>query len=773
MKNKMRAKKIVIIGLVQGVGFRPFIDRLARRLGLRGYVRNIGGSEVEVWVEGGEGILEEFVKRLISEKPPPAFIEEIRVEEVEPQGYSEFTIKESGREFKARSNIPPDIAMCHDCLLEILNPEDRRYRYPFNSCAWCGPRFSMMYSVPYDRVNTSMRKYFLCSECLREYKDPENLRRYHAQGISCKVDGPRLALLDSGGGLVDDKNPIETAAKLIEEGSIIAVKGLGGFHLATLATSDDVVARLRERKKRPRKPFAVMGIDSIVLRRLVYMDEEDEEVLNSPQAPILLLPKREDTPVSKLVSPGLSHEGVFVAYTPLHYLLLKETRDKFLVMTSGNLTGEPMCRDDDCAFRDLKNVADYFLVHDREIVHRVDDSVVRKTSGRYVLLRRSRGYAPLWIRIPGKLPRNVVAFGSDLNNTVAVGFEDKIVLSPYIGDLDEAKSVSELEGYLRFLVSSYHLDEDNLIVVSDKHPGYVSKRLAVEYAKKRSARLVEVQHHLAHILSVVGEKLLEGRILGVALDGLGWGDDNTIWGGEVILVDTEEASYKRVASLSPLPLTSDMDTVKPLRILAGLLAQKGFSQEETVLLLKRIGVGEGETREMLLVHRLVNQGWFKPASSTGRLIDVASAILGVGRERSYDGEPAIRLEAVAFNGGLIDPPDIRTYSENGVLRLDAWRYIEWVLENLGAPRPHVARTFLESLGEGYGKLIVESARGLRVEPEIVVSGGAGVNEFIVRGLEKALEPEGFKVVLPSRIPLNDEGISFGQVYYCLLACGST
>ncbi|MGC9011887.1 carbamoyltransferase HypF [Thermogladius sp.] len=769
----MRAKKIVVVGLVQGVGFRPFIDRLARRLRVAGYVRNVGGSEVEIWVEGEEGVLEEFVKRLVSERPPPAFIEELRVEDVEPEGYSGFTIKPSGYDFKARSNIPPDLAMCHDCLLEVLNPEDRRYGYPFNSCAWCGPRFSMIYRVPYDRENTSMRKYQLCGECTLEYRDPENLRRYHAQGISCPRDGPRLLLLDRNGSVVDEKSPIETAAKLVEEGGIVAVKGIGGFHLAALATNDDVVAKLRARKRRPRKPFAIMGIDTVVLRRLVYITEEDEELLNSPQAPILLLPKREDTPVSPLVSPGLSHEGVFVAYTPLHYLLLRATRDKFLIMTSGNVSGEPMCKSEECAFRELKNVADYFLVHDREVVHRVDDSVVRKTNGRYVLLRRSRGYAPLWIRLPQRLRRNVVAFGGDLNNTIAVGFEDKVVVSPYVGDLDEVETVSELRGYLEFLVASYRVSREDLVVVSDKHPGYVSTALAREYSRETGARLVTVQHHLSHVLSVVGDHRLNGRVAGLAIDGLGWGDDGTIWGGEVIVVDTERGLYQRVASIRPVPLTGDTDTLRPLRVFAGLMTLRGYSEGELLRVLRRIGVGEREYSELLLVRRLVEKGLYRPASSTGRLIDVVSAVLGVCRERSYEGEPAIRLEAEAFKGEYADPPEVRLYEENGVLRLDTWSYVEWLLDKLDEPRPAIARTFLESLGENLGRLLVESTRGLGVGSEVAVSGGAAVNEFIVRGLERVLREEGLKLLLPSRVPPNDEGVSFGQVVYCLFSeeCG--
>ncbi|WP_440059658.1 carbamoyltransferase HypF [Thermogladius sp. 4427co] len=766
----MRAKRIIVIGLVQGVGFRPFVDRLARKLGVKGYVRNIGGSEVEIWVEGPPDIVEEFVRRLELEKPPPAFLEEIRVEEVTPVGFTGFGIKPSASDFKARSNIPPDLAMCHDCLLEVLNPGDRRYRYPFNSCAWCGPRYSMIHRVPYDRENTSMGKYHLCGDCLREYNDPDNLRRYHAQGISCPRDGPRLSLQDHKGSVIDAEKPIETAAKLIEEGYIIAVKGIGGYHLAALATDDDVVAKLRARKKRPSKPFAIMGIDTIVLRRLVYMSDEDEELLNSPQAPILLLPKREDSPVSSLVSPGLSHEGVFVAYSPLHYLLLKETKDKFLIMTSGNLSGEPMCRNEECAFKELGGIADYFLVHDREIVHRVDDSVVRKTRGRYVLLRRSRGYAPLWIRLPGRFKQDVVAFGSDLNNTIALGFEDKIVVSPYIGDLDEAKALRDLVGELDFLVRSFRVDTRNAIVVSDKHPGYMSSKIAGEFSAAHNLRHVRIQHHLAHVLSVAGDHgLTGGRVIGLAIDGLGWGDDDTIWGGEVLLVDLDNGSYQRLGSIRPLPLTSDQDTLKPARLLAGYLSLRKQSVEDVARLLRDRGFSEKEIRECLVSYKLVARGFYKPASSTGRLIDIASILIGASRERTYDGEPAIRLEALAFRGGLVDPPEVKLVSENGLLLVDSWRLIDWLIEDNSEDKASLARTFLVTLGEAFGRLVTEIAKGRDVRSEILVSGGAAVNEFIIEGLEKTLAGSNFSILMPRRIPPNDGGISFGQAYYVLLA----
>jgi len=759
------AYKLVIAGLVQGVGFRPFIHRLAEQYKLAGYVKNIGGSEVEVYIEGSVESVYGFLASLWLDKPPPAIIEEVYGEEAEPESYTGFEIKPSSVSALTRSNIPPDFAVCRDCLREVLTPGDRRYRYPFNSCAWCGPRYSYMYRVPYDRVNTAMAKYKLCGDCEREYMDLGNTRRYHAEGISCSRDGPELKLYTASWELVEAEDPIKEAAKLVDEGYIVAVKGIGGFHIAALATDDSVVIKLRERKKRPSKPFAVMGLNTRVLEKLVYMDERDRELLESPQAPILLLPKKPDTPVSKHVSPGLSHEGVFIAYTPLHYLLLMHTRDKFLVMTSGNIHGEPMCTTDECVKAKLKGVVDYVLTHDREIVNRVDDSVIRKTYGSYVLLRRSRGYAPMWIRVARDLGGEYVAFGADLANAATLGFEDKVVLTQYIGDLDSADAQADLLKYVEFLASSYHLDYSKAVVVVDKHPRYHSRRLGYEYAEKHGLPVIEVQHHYAHVMAGVLEAGLEGLVAGLAVDGLGWGDDDTIWGGEVIVASADKPSYTRAASLKPIPLTSDRDAVYPLRLVVSILASMKYKWSEVERVLKTIGAGSGNVAEYEAVYKLVERGSYTPASSTGRLLDAVSALLGVCRFRSYEGEPAVKLEAVADCGvNTIDLPGFKLVSENGLLRLDYAGAFQWLLENFGKTSiGDLALSFLYSLGWWYGELLAESVKGLRVENTVVVSGGAAANTYIVAGFRNRLALEGFHVYIPEKVPVGDGGIGFGQV----------
>ena len=763
--NERVALRILIIGLVQGVGFRPFIHRLAYKHRLYGYVKNTGGSEVEVWIEGNHAGVKSFLEDLYKEKPPPAIIEEVIIREETPRNYNDFKILPSEKKLFLRSNIPPDFAICKECLREILDPKDRRYKYAFNSCAWCGPRFSMMYSVPYDRENTSMRKYRLCEECLKEYKDINNIRRYHAQGISCPRDGPRLTLYDNEWKEISTNDPITTAAKLVDEGYILAIKGLGGYHLAAKATDDDVVLLLRQRKKRPSKPFAIMGLDTKVLNRIVVVDDDAEKLLRSPQAPILLLPKRSDSPVSKYVSPGLSHEGVFIAYTGLHYLLLMNTSDKFLIMTSGNSTGEPMCIDEKCAREKLSNIADYFLVHDREIVNRVDDSVLRRTDDEWVFLRRSRGYAPTWIRIKWRLSHEYIAFGADLDNCGAIGFDDKIVPTQFIGDLDSVSAQEDLLKAINYYIRNYKINLGKAIIVIDKHPEYYSRRLGETFAKEHGLPIVEVQHHYSHVLGAAIDNGLEGQVIGIAIDGVGWGDDNTIWGGEILLFNTHEYVYNRIGSILQVPVTSDRDTIYPARLVAGFLALNGYSLEEIIELLKRKKLVEKlplGKMEIEAVYNLVNMRRYIPASSTGRFLDMVSVLLGIAHYRSYEGEPAIKLEAVADYAVRNDLIDMKIRLENSLYVLDYSKAIYMLLEEENHDPRIFARSILYSYGYLLGEIISKGAKGRKISG-VVISGGAAVNTYINKGIREKLNEVGLRVYLPRHIPANDGGVSFGQV----------
>ncbi len=751
------ARRVRIVGLVQGVGFRPFVYRIAVLHGLVGYVLNLGGSEVEVWVEGDEREIEGFLRDLYEKKPPPARIEEVYVEEVEPKGFSQFEIRRSGRRVYAFSQIPPDFGMCEHCLREVLDPSSRWYRYPFNSCAWCGPRFSMIYAVPYDRGNTAMRDFPLCSECLREYEDPGNVRRFHAQGISCPKCGPRLTLVDPEGRRLPG-DPIAEAARLVDRGYGVAVKGVGGFHLAALATDDEVVRELRRRKRRPQKPFALMALDEDVVREIAAPTEAHLELMRGPERPIVLVPKRPRSPVSDLVAPGLGELGVMLAYTPLHYLLLSETRDKFLIMTSGNPPGLPIVKDNREALEKLRGIADYFLLHNREIVNRVDDSVVRLTDREPMLIRRARGYAPAWFKLPFKLRRRVMALGAMLVNTGAVGFDRYVVPTQYVGDCDRVENLEFLEQALEFLRKAYRLKPE--VVVSDAHPRYPTTLLAERMAGEEGVPHVKVQHHHAHVASAMASNKLplDSEVLGIAIDGVGYGLDGTVWGGEALYASYTR--FDRVAHLEYLPLPGgDAATERPARILVGFLAER-VGEEEALEEARRLGLVEklpgGEVEARIAARQAPKA---PRCSSMGRFLDAVSALLGVCWLRTYEGEPAMRLEAAARGGGLVGGLRMEYEERDGRLVVLTGEFIESLIELVGRePVRDLAYTAQYLAGKALAEAGLE-ASGARI---VVVSGGAAVNDYIVKGIKEAAQGRA-KVLMPNGVPAGDGGISLGQV----------
>ncbi len=760
--RRIRAR-IVVAGLVQGVGFRPAIYRLATSLGLTGHVRNVGGSEVEIIVEGSAESVAEFQKTLLTRLPPPAEIEELRAEYGPPEGIKSFTILPSGKKRILRSQIPPDIGICEHCLREVLDPRDRRYRYALNSCAWCGPRFSMMYTIPWDRENTSMREFPMCEHCLREYKDPANERRFHAQGISCPICGPKIRLYGRDWEPIDSKDPVAETAKLVNEGYIVAVKGVGGYHLAALATDDDVVLKLRRRKRRPTKPFAVMALDLDTATRAVVIGSEEAALLTSPQKPILLLTKRDNTPLSKYVSPGMKKEGIFLPYTALHYLLLSDVEGNMAIMTSGNKRGHPMCKDEQCAREHLREIADYFLVHERKIVNRVDDSVMRITDRRPVILRRGRGYAPRWIRVRHLSGSEVMAGGADIHNVGAVAFEDKVVLTQYIGDLTEVSVASELRHYLNFFMNVYGIKKP--LYVRDLHPGYVSGQVIEEIAASNGSATLKVQHHYAHILSTIADAGLDPseEYVGVAIDGVGYGDDGEVWGCEVMVI--KGPHYERTSHMEYIGGVGDVDSYYPVRVLVSILS-KIMGIEEIIKTLEARGLiaslkgGEAEVRT---VYKVVTKSPKVRYSSTGRLLDAISALLGISTYRDFEGEPAIMLEERATQGKLLesvasakvfDPPLIRPAN-----------LVQAVLEaiNEGHRVEDIAFSALWAFGTGLAEAVKWVIKGRRASDHVPVGGGAAVNDVIIRSMRARLDESGLKYVLPSRVPPNDGGIALGQV----------
>lgn len=741
----MRAFKIYAVGIVQGVGFRPYVKMLADSLGVAGYVKNMGGGEVEIFVEGERAA--QFVEALWNSRPRAIVLEELIVQEAEPQGRRSFEILKSDVEARTPSNVPPDLAICEECLREVLEGDERRRGYYFNSCSFCGPRFSVMRRLPYDRENTSWVSFPMCPQCAAEYSSPRlgGVRRFFYQGISCKLDGPRVRLLDSSGKPVESDNPVLKAAELVSRGYIVAVKGIGGYHIFARATDDSVVAELRRRKRRPSQPFAVMALDLRVAERLVHIDERAASLLTSPQRPIVLLPKKEDSPISPLVAPGLDKEGVFLPYTALHYLLLAHTDDKFAVATSGNVHGEPMCKDLKCALEKLGRVVDYLLDHDLEIVHRVDDSVLRFTNGVPTFLRRSRGYAPAWIRIPRRLKRPVVAFGADLQTAGAVAFEDKVVLTQYIGDLDNFDALKDLDQELRWFFKAYRLRDP--VLVCDKNPAYNSTRLCKEWAEELGAETFVVQHHHAHALAAAADAKLDEPFVAIAIDGVGYGDDGMAWGGEILFV--EGAKYVRERHLRYVPMPGgDLAALRPARMAAAYF-HEAFG-EVPMWLAERL---PGGLPELEVVERELKAPKLF-TSSTGRFLDAVAAALGVAWERTYEGEPAIRLEAAAAGGRPL-PLEAEDQVELFAQAVEAYRSRR--------PLKDVAYSVQLKLGSILGTWACESAQRRGVDT-VAVSGGAAVNDFIIAGIAQEIVSCGLRFIQHIRAPPGDEGIALGQSY---------
>ncbi|OYT62683.1 MAG: carbamoyltransferase HypF [Thermofilum sp. ex4484_15] len=767
---EVKALIVKVKGLVQGVGFRPFVYRLAVSLGLKGYVRNMGGSEVEILIEGPKAGLREFLNKLRKEAPPPALIDEVKVEETVPKGLKTFRIERSGKEVKLISMIPPDIGICEECLKEVLDPKSRWFNYPFNSCAWCGPRFTIMEGIPYDRDKTSMRDFPLCESCLREYEDPSNLRRFHAQGISCPLCGPSLKLLDREGNEVEG-DPLTIAATLIDEGNIVAVKGLGGFHLAALASDDEVVAKLRKRKNRPSKPFALMALNLEVVRKIALVGEEAEALLTSPQRPIVVLPRRPNSFVSKLIAPGLSTIGVMLPYTALHYLLLSKLRDRLAIMTSGNRRGKPIIKDERKAFKELKEVADYFLVHNRRIVNRCDDSVIRFTRGKPSFLRRSRGYVPLWVEVNGEFSRPVICLGASTSTAASLAIGKYVILTQYIGDVEDLESLSFLREALSFLLKSYKVNLRDAIIVVDLHPSYLSTRLGEELAKEHGTELIRVQHHYAHVASVMAERRVE-ESMGIAIDGAGYGIDGRIWGGEIIYV--KEDSFERVGHLKyHLMPGGDWATKYPVRMLVSIL-RTFLSEEEVIKLMRKRGLIKGlkyGEEELEVCLRQVELGRGPFTSSTGRVLDSLSALLKICFERTYEGEPAILLEEYSRGGRLIEGVEFPLRREGGEWIIDTSRAFESVLDLLDSEDPKsIALTFQYRLGEALGEVVLKEGKELG-SARIPVSGGCAVNDYIIKGISDKLEEGGFEVILNEKIPPGDGGIALGQAFVALKRSG--
>jgi hydrogenase maturation protein HypF len=734
-------------GIVQGVGFRPFVYSLATGLGLGGLVGNdVDGVFAEV--EGPPAAVREFLRGLERDAPPLARIERITTTSMAPGGAASFRIVASGPDGRRRTLVAADTATCADCLRELSDPADRRFRYPFINCTNCGPRFTIVRDVPYDRPLTTMAGFAMCALCAAEYHDPAD-RRFHAQPTCCPACGPRLALADGAGGALPG-DPLASAVRLLREGRILAVKGLGGYHLAADAFSAEAVAALRARKHREDKPFAVLAADLAAARQLCAVDDAAAGLLTSQARPIVLLPRLPSGGVARATAPGNRQLGIMLPYTPLHHLLASSAGHP-LVLTSGNLSDEPIAYRDDDALSRLGTIADAFLTHDRAIHIRTDDSVVRAFSGRPMMLRRSRGYAPEPVVVRGGFPRPVLACGAELKNTFCLAKEQHAFVSHHIGDLSNAETLASftegIEHYRRLF------DITPEVVAYDLHPDYLSTKYALELA---DVDLVGVQHHHAHVASCLADNGFPGPVIGVAFDGTGYGTDGTIWGGEFLIAD--RASFSRAGHLAPVPLPGGQAAIRqPWRMAASYLLAASSDG-----VLDDLAVWQRNQERWAAVLSMARRGVNSPlTSSAGRLFDAVAALLGVRDAVNYEGQAAIELEQLADPGeGGAYSAAIEPGSPFSVRGADFVRAAARDLTG-GVPREVIAGRFHNGVAAMVeaGCLLLRERHGLDT---VALSGGVFQNLLLLERVVRSLEARGFRVLTHSRVPCNDGGISLGQ-----------
>lgn len=744
------AQRISVSGLVQGVGFRPFVHRLAARHRLSGWVRNASG-EVQIQVEGIAPDLEAFVGALRGEAPPLARIDAIELSPNQLSGFAGFAVLPSVLEPFRRQPVSPDVAMCPACEAELLDPANRRFRHPFITCTDCGPRFTVIRDMPYDRERTSMAAFPQCPDCLAEYRDPGN-RRYHSETNCCPACGPRLWFeRGATGGRQGGEAALRRAASLLRRGGILALRGLGGFHLAADATSEPAVARLRGRKAREAKPLAVMVRTLDDARALACLSPAEEALLASPARPIVVVVPRRDQTLAPSVSPGLGHVGLMLAYTPLHHLLLELVR-RPLVMTSGNRSDEPIATANAEARERLGGVADGFLLHDREIVARYDDSVVRVAGEAPVFLRRARGYAPIPIALPVPAPVPLVAVGPHLKNTFTLAQGSAAFVSQHIGDLESVEALEHFRGALDMARQLFRIDPE--VAVRDRHPGYLSTAVAGELGLDR---VIAVQHHHAHIAAVLAEHGHVGPVIGVAFDGTGYGDDGTIWGSEFLIADL--VGYRRAAHLVPAPLPGgDLAARMPWRAALGYLSLEPGIGRAFDHALRGVSDREREIAE-IQVHRRLNAPL---ASSMGRLFDAAAAVIGIRRVASYEGQAAMELEALAAGRPGTAYP-CRLFSRDGRILLDPLPLLSRLgCRRVGGADPaDLAADFHESLASVTALIVRRLAHetGLDV---VALSGGVFQNVRLLAALTARLEAAGLTVLAARSLPPNDGAVSYGQ-----------
>ena len=749
-----RRLHITIKGAVQGIGFRPFVLRLAKELSLNGYVLNNSGG-VLIEVEGEQNKLEAFLFRIEKEKPALSIITSFEHSFLDPLGHKRFKIEKSETHEDISALILPDIAVCEDCLKEMWDPANRRYRYPFINCTNCGPRFSIIEKIPYDRHHTSMKIFTMCDDCRREYENPLD-RRFHAQPIACPNCGPHIELWNSDGNIIasEHKALLETAQN-IKDGKIIALKGLGGFQLVVDARNDYAVQKLREKKHRDEKPFALMFPNLEFVKAECVLIDIELKVLLSPESPIVLLRRKNVknlSIVSEYVAPKNPYLGIMLPYTPLHHLLMRGLNFP-IVATSGNLSEEPMCIDEYEALERLKGIADFYLVHNRPIVRHVDDSIVKSVNNRKMILRRARGFAPLPIELIKHSETKdeiVLAVGGHLKNTIAINKGRNIFVSQHIGDLSTNESFSTFKKTIADFEGMYLAKPD--LIVADMHPEYLSTK----YAASRNTKIFEVQHHYAHIAACRLENQIEGEALGVSWDGTGYGFDNTIWGGEFF--SSYDSEYEHIAQFKKFMLPGGETAIKePRRTACGLLYE--IYRENFTDQLPNSIRDAFSPNDLSIVQKLLSKKLNSPlTSSVGRLFDAAASLLSICSVSNYEGQAAMMLEFDADENEQADYPF--QILENKILIVDWQPIIESILADL---RSNVQNSIISAkFHNTLAKIILSIAEKLNFK-KVILSGGCFQNTFLTERTIKILEDHNYQAYWHQRIPPNDGGISVGQI----------
>ncbi|GIK65304.1 MAG: carbamoyltransferase [Chloroflexota bacterium] len=743
--------RLTIQGIVQGVGFRPFVYGLAQQYHLAGHVGN-NGEGVFIEIEGTPEDLAQFQSGLLNSLPPLARLDSVQVESIAPTNDHDFVIVASQASDQLTALLPPDIAICEDCLRELLDPTNRRYHYPFINCTNCGPRFTIIQGIPYDRPKTTMADFEMCPDCAAEYHDPLN-RRFHAQPNACPVCGPHLWFQTHSGEVIEGDDAITLTKQAFANDQIIAVKGIGGFHLACDARSDTALRILRERKGRVDKPFAIMVRDLEMARQLAEINPAEVELLESPQRPIVLLKKRQTSTLSELVAPGNQYVGVMLAYAPLHYLLLD---DYPLVMTSGNFSGEPICKDNADALHSLTPLVDGFLLHNRPIHTACDDSVLRIHDQDELPIRRSRGYTPFPVKLPFDVA-TVLATGGELKNTFCLTHHRHAFLSQHIGDMENIETLNAFTASVEHFSTLYRLQPE--AVICDLHPNYLTTTWSHEYASANSLLLIQVQHHHAHIAAVLAEHGDTGQspIIGVCLDGTGYGTDGAIWGGEFLLADY--AHFERVAHLKYVPLAGgDAAVKKPYRVALAHLWSAGIEWEEWLPPV----VACPTVEQRILARQFETSFNTVPTSSMGRLFDAVAALIGVRQIVSYEAQAAIELESMAT---MTD----KSYSfvleilPDTPIQLDASPVFRAIVDDLqqGVSQNLIAGKFHRGVADVILKIcdLLRQKTGIH---RVALSGGVFQNVLLLALTSQALTQSGFEVLVHRAVPPNDGGLALGQ-----------